>query len=394
MEEIDFAQELTAPSDGMSLQQIFIVLPFDDGLYFQSVDKLERWIVNEIKLFEVFLDSNKLQKNVLGSRTNTENLPKVLLELIRMYEKHYKIVYDRVIEVCQLIKMNELDALENKKENLIRAWADFTSAGLVPMTSSIGECALAMSNFQNSVQPKSSLDSYEPRISLTWLTAMTALRKQQTAQLSKLPDIKTKIKDNRELLVSLEEDIKNGQDKIKLYEKNIEDFQDNVLKASALKAPADALDVLEKGHRNTALGYFGLIAAIVSVWISFVIFCYYPTYVKPLLDKAKDAPLEVGAMILTSMVFTGIVLTVVIILLRLAVSRINFSIAAGERKAMAAAYRALLDENAIPKDQQHIFLQGIVGGNFPGYVDSNRIPTIQDSLGTAARNLRGGNAKG
>ena len=240
---------------------------------------------------------------------------------------------------------------------------------------------MAMKNLSNNTQYRHNYsDDCIPQLNLVWLNALTLSRKHQYSQLSNLSGIRKDIARDSELLVSLEEAIKNGLDKMKYYEEKIETFRDKGLKAATLKSPADALGALEKGHKNTALGYLGVIALIVAVWINFVVFCYYPAYVKPLLDKAKDAPLEAGAMILTSMVFTGIVLTVVIILLRLAVSRINFSIAAGERKAMAAAYRALLGENAISDEQQLLFLQSIVGSKLPDFANSNDIRMPAEEL--------------
>lgn len=358
----------------------FIILPFDEEIPFQSEKDLRAWVSREQTLFGDLLNSNRLFMNGVGVRDNVKKLPQNLQVLI----EHYDHCYDRLSQILDemlLDKDSQFKAHGAEKERILRAWAVFISYGLVPMQSSFGECAMAMKNLSNNTQYRHNYsDDCIPQLNLVWLNALTLSRKHQYSQLSNLSGIRKDIARDSELLVSLEEAIKNGLDKMKYYEEKIETFRDKGLKAATLKSPADALGALEKGHKNTALGYLGVIALIVAVWINFVVFCYYPAYVKPLLDKAKDAPLEAGAMILTSMVFTGIVLTVVIILLRLAVSRINFSIAAGERKAMAAAYRALLGENAISDEQQLLFLQSIVGSKLPDFANSNDIRMPAEEL--------------
>ena len=374
---------------------VFISLPFDDGILFISSADLLDWVKEEKNKFQIFISVNSTDvAGINVANSYSQYISRMINEYYSWYEKLLTLARE-IQELQDIAGKAILDTgIEEKKKKFVHTCTEFSNAGFFPMQSSVGMAAMAMSRVQANLQKNDSHELPDLPQSIAWLYAMTVLRKQQSKQEKAAADVKLNVEAGRDQLNSLQKDIEEAQAKVVRYKGELEEFQKNALKSAALKSPADALGGLEKAHRNTALGYFGLIAAIVSVWISFVIFCYYPSYVKPLLDKAKDAPLEAGAMILTSMVFTGIVLTVVIILLRLAVSRINFSIAAGERKAVAAAYRALLDENAIPKDQQLVFLQGIVGGNFPGYVDSNRIPTIQDSLGTAARNLSGGTARG
>ncbi len=134
--------------------------------------------------------------------------------------------------------------------------------------------------------------------------------------------------------------------------------------------------------------YFGIAALIIIAWITFIVRWYYPDIVEPVLNKLPDAPLEAGPMILISLVFTGIVLTSVIIFLRLAVSLVNFSIAAGERKAMATAYRALLVQNAITDAQQMVFLQSIVGGKPTGFVQTSDIRLPADEICKIIRAVR------
>lgn len=390
VEQTQQAWNATVPPPPPS--QPFMTLPFDEEIFFWFADDLKRWIIAEKALFEKFLDINKLVKNVSGKRDGVENLPEELKRIIELYLSHYDKIHSCIDVVLQLLKMSELNAIEDKKENIKAAWMEFIRDGLIPMKSRYAECAMSMSKLSTGAQQKSSsTDSSDPRLGLIWLNALIVSRKHQSMQLVSLSEIKARIAKDTELLVSLEEEIKNGQDKIKLYEEKIEAFRLKGLKAAALIAPADALTSLEAVHAKAAKFYFGVAGATVLVWILFTIFCYYPYYVKPLLEKIKEMPLEAGAMVLlTSMAFTGIMLTLAVILLRLAVSRVNFSVAAGERKTIATAYRALLSENAISNDQQLIFLQSIVGRNFPGYVDSNGIPTLQDTLGSAAKNLRGG----
>lgn len=351
----------------------FIILPFDEEMSFQSANELKKWIDNEIKEFSIFLDSNKFFKNVTGEREGIEKIQKNLSALLKLYIYNYEIIHKDIDDIFSLVKLNELHSLKEKKEKLISSWTEFVNSGLVPMQSSFGECALAMSKLQNSTQSKGSSDNPEPRLSLTWLNAITVLRKQHAAQLSNFTDIKTKIAKDTELLVTLEEDIKAGQGKIKLYEENIEAFRNKALREAALKSPADALSDLEKVHKDAANRYFYITAGIVATWILISMTVYYHFLVQPIIGKATEVPLETGAVAITGMVFTGIVLTSIIIFLRLGVSRINFSIAAGERKAMAAAYRALLGENAISDDQQLLFLQSIVGSKLPDFVNSNDI---------------------
>lgn len=385
------------PADEQS-QQPFITLPFDEDISFDSPQDLLTWIKKDKGQFDSFRRNSLSYKSGSNSEKDIIEFPNDIVGLIGLYEAWYY----RALEISDdIFKLQHsdttpvtLEMLSEKKENLIRYWTDFTNEGLVPMQSSIGRCAYAMSCIKEDPRLFSnSPDSNKQGIA--WLHAMTALRKQQSQQQPKITEIKKKIAEDHELLASLEERIKNSEHEIQLYDEKISAFREKALKEAASKSPADALTLLEAAHGKAAKWYFGLAAATIIIWILFVIFYYYPHYAAPLLDKTKDEPLGAGAMLLlTSMALTGIMATLAIILLRLGVSRVNFSVAAGERKAMASAYRALLIEDAITNDQQLIFLQSIVGRDFPSYVDSNGIPTLQDTLGTAVKTLRGSNTSG
>lgn len=384
-------------STGLQSDIFYITMPFDNGIIFKSPADANIWITKEVNLFSEFINYNTLYLTNSNDSKDAIAFPVSIKEMIDGYyvwhDKIKKIVGTIISLKNNDALSNRLDVLEETKGKLIQACDDFSNNGYVPMQSSIGACAMSMSKILRETTPRQHSKYFENTLQqgIAWLYAMTVLKRQQIEHQPKIKNIEKKIADDEKLLESLEGQITNSQNKIKLYEEKIEAFRLKGLKAAALIAPADALTSLEAVHAKAAKFYFGVAGATVLVWILFTIFCYYPYYVKPLLEKIKEMPLEAGAMILlTSMAFTGIMLTLAVILLRLAVSRVNFSVAAGERKTIATAYRALLSENAISNDQQLIFLQSIVGRNFPGYVDSNGIPTLQDTLGSAAKNLRGG----
>lgn len=371
-------EEVNGVTDMKSgISEVFITLPFDEGICFDSSIELLDWIKEDKNRFEVFISAkdNNVSRDII--------YPIHIASMISKYHRWYEILQDLATELYNMQfdeKSNIFIVSKNKIEDFIRTCTEFSGVGFFPMQCCVGITAIAMNlNLKNTKNHSLDQISALPQ-GIAWLYSMMLFRKLQLKHELTTLGVNISLTNVHSQFDTIERCIEEAQVKIRWCNGELEKFQKNALKSAALKSPANALGDLEKVHKNTALGYFGLIAVIVAVWISFVIFCYYPLYIKPLLDNVKDAPLEAGAMILTGMVFTGIVLTVVIILLRLAVSRINFSISAGERKAMATAFRALLDENAIQHDQQLVFLQCIVGSKLPDFASCNDIRMPVDEL--------------
>lgn len=384
-EQASNATSAEEKSQQPSEAKTFITLPFDEEISFQSSLETLNWVKEDKKRFEYFFNCNLSYKNNSKEQKDVIEFP----DDIRGMNNRYVRWYEQAIEILEdIFKLQSYSqtittpvVLEEKKDDLIRYWTEFTNYGLVPMQSNIGRCAIAMGKIQHNITQKQPFQ-YEdvPQQGITWLHAMTQLRKQYAEQHPKLANIKAKIAEDTALLESLEGAIKKGQDKIKQYEEDIEAFRNNGLKEAALQLPAVALSDLEKVHKDAAKRYFYITAGVVGTWIFISMTVYYHFLVRPIIGKVTEVPLETGAVAITGMVFTGIVLTSIIIFLRLGVSRINFSIAAGERKAMAAAYRALLNENALPNDQQMLFLQNIVGSKLPDFVSTSDIRMPAEEL--------------
>lgn len=372
----------SAPADGPS-QQPFITLPFDEEISFDSPKDLLAWIKDDKAQFDFFRRNSLSYRNGSNNEKDIIEFPNDIAGLVGLYEAWYY----RALEISEdIFKIQRpgatpatLDLLNEKKENLIRYWTDLTNEGLVPMQSSIGKCALAMSRInEDSRAPSNSFDSTKQGIA--WLHAMTALRKQQVKQNLTATRVEKEISESSTSLEILKNDIQKAQKKVGEYKTELELFQKNALKSAALKSPANALGRLEKEHKRSFWVYGACALGLFSLWVWVTASYYYPNFVKPVWDHLANAPLEAGPMILVSMLYTGISLTAVIVLIRLAVSRINFSVAAGERKAMASSYRALLLQNAITGDQQILFLQSIVGSKLPDFVSSNDIRMPADEL--------------
>lgn len=382
-ESTDNEQDInSAPTDEQP-QQPFITLPFDEEISFTSPQELLTWIKKDKEQFSFFHRNSLSYRDGSNRQEDIVEFSNDIAGLIVLYEAWYH----RALEISEdIFKLQRSDAtpatlemLSEKKENLRRYWADFTNEGMVPMQSSIGRSALAMSRIKEDPHLSSnSPDSSKQGIA--WLYAMTVMRKQQVKQKITDTRVTKEISANLAALGVLKNDIQDAQKKVGEYKTELELFQKDALKSAALKSPANSLGKLERGHLKAAGGWFALASVITLAWATFIIQYYFPNVVVPLLDKKGWAPFETGAMVLTSVVLTGIVLTSVIILLRLAVSRINFSVAAGERKALATAYRALLIQNAIPDAQQMLFLQKIVGSKLPDFVNCNDIRMPVDEL--------------
>lgn len=359
-----------AQSQQPSKSEPFITLPFDEELSFQSPQKLLDWVTEDQRKFEPFHQKNLSFKNNSDVEGNTTKQLKDIFGMVWWYETWYRNALEISDDLCSLQKstptITTASILADKKGLLLKYWTEFTNEGLVPMQSSIGCCALAMSNVkednpENLAQAPMDL----PKQGIAWLFAMTVLRKQQAEQ-----------KLTATQLRSLNDDIKEAQGQVDEYRTKLEAFQKDALKSAALKSPANALGKLEWAHLKAA-GLWFLLAIIVGYAWYYFIFCYYvPNKIEPLLADSTTTPFTIGMMGLIGLIPTGIVLTCIIIFLRFGIARINFSVAAGERKAMAMAFRALLIQNAIPNDQQMLFLQNIVGSKLPDYVNCNdiRIP--------------------
>lgn len=361
----------------------FITLTFDEEISFLSANELHQWIDKEVSLFYEFIESNKTDKDKSQNKGIIANIPQNMRSMVRTYNNWYYKVQEIVDNIQSILNIGVQDGglalLETKKEDLIRACVEFTSNGLALMQSSIGMCARAMSKTQiTQMVPSESLDAPQPAIA--WLYAMVVLRRQQAEQKVAATQVAKEISDSLAVLESLKKSMEEAQGKVGEYRAELDVFQKDALKSAALKSPANALGKLERGHLKAAGWWFALAFAITACWATFIIEYYFPTVAVPLLENKGAAPFATGAMVLTSVVLTGIVLTSIIILLRLAVARINFSVAAGERKAMAMAFRALLLQHAIPDDQQMLFLQNIVGSKLPDFVNCNDIRMPADEL--------------
>lgn len=384
-ESTDNEQDInSAPTDEQP-QQPFITLPFDEEISFTSPQELLKWIKRDKGLFDSFRANSLPDRNDSGGAEKGIEFPDDIVRLIEFYEIWYYRALEISKDICELhlysTTPSTLGALNEKKEDLIRYWTDFTNEGLVPMHSHIGRCAGIMS-FVKEDEPKSSPPPFflNTTLGMAWLLAMASLRKQQIRQKITTARVAEEILKSSTALGALNNDIQEAQRNVAKYKDELELFQKDALKSAALKSPANSLGKLERGHLKAAGGWFALASVITLAWATFIIQYYFPNVVVDLLDKKGQAPFETGAMVLTSVVLTGIVLTSVIILLRLAVSRINFSVAAGERKALATAYRALLIQNAIPDAQQMLFLQKIVGSKLPDFVNCNDIRIPVDEL--------------
>lgn len=370
-----------AVTTNTGLRGIFITLPFDEGISFESSTELLNWLKEEKNKFKIFISVNGndvIGKNVANSYSNDVTI------MINKYFKWYEVLLALAIEMNELQEIAGKSIIkvsfEEKVNNFIHTCAEFSDDGFFPMQSSVGMTAMAMSRVQANLQKNDLHELPDLPQSIAWLYAMMVHRKQQLKQEKSATDVKLSVEAGRDQLTALQKDIEEAQANVVRYKDELETFQKNALKSAALKSPANSLGKLERGHLVAAGGWFLLAAVITVAWATFIIKYYFPIVVAPLLAAKGWLPYETGAMVLTSVILNGIVLTSVIILLRLAIARINFSVAAGERKAMAMAFRALLLQHAISDDQQMLFLQNIVGSKLPDYVNCNDIRLPADEL--------------
>lgn len=354
--------------------EAFITVPVDEGLIFTSLGQLLGWLNKDKKIFDGFVSVNKYTGNDYSSQLSI-----FISEYYKFYEvllKNASNLYEKqILAEKALLHIN----FEDGKKDFIGLFKACSDKGFFPMQGSIGMCAAGMSRVQPSLP--ASWPSHLPDVpqGIGWLYAMAVLRKQQSEQEISTADIKLNVEAGRDQINALQKDIEEAQNKVVKYKKELDEFQKNALKSAALKSPANSLGKLESAHLKAARWWLSLAGIVAIGWFTYIYCYYFPDIMKPLLNDSTNL-YALWGMGLTSLISAGIVTTSLVILLRLAIARINFGVAAGERKTMAMAFRALLLKNAISEDQQMLFLQNIVGSKLPDYVNCNDVHLPADEL--------------
>lgn len=364
---------------------IEIIFP-DEKKSFSSPQDFLIWLKDDKESFQRLIKFDAMQDN------ESFNGKKELSEFIDILKQSYNNWYDDSLrignEMNSISRFREIDkdALKKLHEDLKKVCNEFFDAGMVPMQSSIGRYALFISSIKNNPRDFPPLPKYP--LGLAWLHAMTTLRKQQLEQKIHVVDFREKFSENNASIEALEKRIKNTQDNLGQYEEDIKNFKENILKSAALQSPADTLDHLKHLHKRNAFLYF-FCGIFLSVFWGATMVCYFYPHLIEIAKASEDILLGRGSVIFMSMTYTGLFAALIVAILRLAVSRVNFCVAAEERSAMAKAYRALLNENALSESQQMIFLQNIVGTKSDNFVQCNNIRSPAEEISK----IINGNAK-